>query len=150
MKVILLEKVDGIGEKYEIKNVKDGYGTNFLIPNGLAKIATEQSLMDLEDMRVQEANMQEEELHVAEGLAGELDGQEVIFKVKLGNEGQLFESINKTKIAKRLEEEGFKVKKGQIILESPIKETGEFSIKINLEHNLETNITLIIEGEDKE
>jgi len=150
MKVILLEKVDGIGEKYEIKNVKDGYGTNFLIPNGLAKIATEQSLMDLEDMRVQEANMQEEELHVVEGLAGELDGQEVIFKVKLGNEGQLFESINKTKIAKRLEEEGFKVKKGQIILESPIKETGEFSIKINLEHNLETNITLIIEGEDKE
>jgi len=150
MKVILLEKVDGIGEKYEIKNVKDGYGTNFLIPNGLAKIATEQSLMDLEDMRVQEANMQEEELHVVEGLAGELDGQEVIFKVKLGNEGQLFESINKTKIAKRLEEEGFKVKKGQIILESPIKETGEFSIKINLEHNLETNITLIIEGENKE
>ena len=150
MKVILLEKVDGIGEKYEIKNVKDGYGTNFLIPNGLAKIATEQSLMDLEDMRVQEANMQEEELHVAEGLAGELDGQEVIFKVKLGNEGQLFESINKTKISKRLEEEGFKVKKSQIILESPIKETGEFSIKINLEHNLETNITLIIEGENKE
>ncbi len=150
MKVILLEKVDGIGEKYEIKNVKDGYGTNFLIPNGLAKIATEQSLMDLEDMRAQEANMQEEELHVAEGLAGELDGQEVIFKVKLGNEGQLFESINKTKISKRLEEEGFKVKKSQIILESPIKETGEFSIKINLEHNLETNITLIIEGEDKE
>jgi len=150
MKVILLEKVDGIGEKYEIKNVKDGYGTNFLIPNGLAKIATEQSLMDLEDMRAQEANMQEEELHVAEGLAGELDGQEVIFKVKLGNEGQLFESINKTKISKRLEEEGFKVKKSQIILESPIKETGEFSIKINLEHNLETNITLIIEGENKE
>jgi len=150
MKVILLEKVNGIGEKYEIKNVKDGYGANFLIPKGLAKIATEQSLMDLEDMRAQEANMQEEELHVVEGLAGELDGQEVIFKVKLGNEGQLFESINKTKISKRLEEEGFKVKKSQIILESPIKETGEFLIKINLEHNLETNITLIIEGEDKE
>jgi large subunit ribosomal protein L9 len=150
MKVILLEKVNGIGEKYEVKTVKDGYGANFLIPNGLAKIATEQALMDLEDMRAQEANMQEQELHVAEGVAGELDGLEVIFKVKLGDEGQLFESINKAKIAKRLEEDGFTVKKSQIVLEGPIKETGEFSIKINLEHNLETNITLIIEGEEKE
>jgi len=150
MKVILLEKIEGLGEKYEVKEVKDGYASNFLIPRGLAKVATEQALIDLEDMRAQEVQMQEQELHVVEGVAEQLDGQEIEFKVKLGEEGQLFESINKTKIAKKLVELGFEVNKNQIELESPIKETGEFPIKINLEHNLEANITLIIEGEEKE
>jgi len=149
MKVILLEKVEGVGEKYEVKNVKDGYASNFLLPKRLAKIATEQALIDLEDMKAQEAQIQEEELHVTEGIAEQLDGQEIIFKVKLGDEGQLFESINQAKISKKLEELGFSVDKKQIELESPIKEIGEFPVKINLEHNLETNITLIVEGEEE-
>jgi large subunit ribosomal protein L9 len=68
--------------------------------------------------------------------------------VKVGDEGQLFESINVQKIAEKLKESGFEIKKIQIDLKEPIKEVGEFPVKIKLDHNLEAEINVIIsEGE---
>jgi len=68
----------------------------------------------------------------------------VIIKVTVGKEGQLFESINKKKISDSLKEMGFNVEKEQINLENPIKEVGEFPVKLELGHNLETEIKIII------
>lgn len=149
MKVILLQKVDKIGEKNEVKEVKDGFARNFLIPKGLAKLATKKNLEWLEDQKEAKAQQAEEELKKIQEKAEAVDGQEIIISVKVGENDQLFESVTSQKISERLKELGFEVKKDQIILEEPIKELGEFPAKITFRHNLEAEIRLIISSEEK-
>jgi large subunit ribosomal protein L9 len=148
VKVILMQDVESLGKKYEIKEVKNGYARNFLLPNKLAKAATKQALKWLEDQKEVIEKEAEEDLKKTQELASQIDGLEVIIQVKKGDEGQLFESINSQKISEKIKEMGFDVRKSQITLESPIKETGEFNVKINLNHNLETEIKVIIIGEE--
>lgn len=148
MKVILLQNVEDVGKKYEIKEVKDGYARNFLLPQNLVKPATKQALKWLEDQKEVIAKEAEEELKKFQELASSLDDLDVEIIVKVGDEGQLFESINVQKIVEKLKEMGFDVKKSQIDLPEPIKQTGEFKIKINLEHNLEAEINLAVVGEE--
>ena len=147
MKVILLQDVEGLGKKYEVKEVKDGYARNLLLPEKKAKAATKQALKWLEDQREVIEKEAEDDLKKEQSVASELDGTEVNIVVKVGDEGQLFESINTQKISEKLKEMGFEIKKSQIKLEDPIKELGEFAISITLKHNLEVEIKLIVSGE---
>ncbi len=149
MRVILLQDVENLGKKYEIKEVKDGYARNFLIPKGLAKKAEKEALLWLETQKEAQAQKAEEELKKAQGLASAIDGQEVIIPVKIGEEGQLFESITSQKIFEKLKELGFEIKKIQLDLEEPIKELGEFPVKIKFEHNLEAEIKVIVTKEEE-
>jgi len=144
MKIILLQDIDNLGKKYEIKEVADGYARNFLIPKGLAKPATKENLKWLESQKEIEVKKAEEELKKVEAVATNIDGQEIIILVKVGAEGQLFESITSQKIYEKLKELGFEIKKSQIDLPEPIKELGEFPVKIKLEHNLEAEIRVIV------
>jgi len=146
MKVILLKDVDDLGKKYEVKEVKDGYARNFLLPEKMAKAATKQALKWLEDQKEVIMKEAEEDLKKAQELASKIDGREITINVKTGEEGQLFESINSQKISEALKEGGYDVKKSQIKLESPIKEIGEFPVKISIDHNLEVEITVIVAG----
>jgi len=147
MRVILLEDIDKLGKKHDVKEVKDGYARNFLIPKGLVKIATKKDLERVENKKKEEMEKTEEELKNIQELASKLDGVEVIISVKTGEEGQLFESINQQKIVDKLKELGFSVKKSQIVLKDPIKELGEFPVKVGFEHNLESEIRVIITEE---
>ena len=147
MKVILLQDVDKIGKKFEIKTGADGYARNFLFPRDLAKQATSEAIEWLEMQKELLATKSEEELKHVQGLASGLDDLEVPIAVKVGEEGQLFEAINAQKIAERLKGMGHEVKKSQIKLQKPLKETGEFPVKVVLEHNLEAEIRIIITEE---
>lgn len=147
MQVILLQDIDGLGKKYETKKVKNGYARNFLIPRGLAKPATKQALKWLKTQKETEAQRAEEELKKIQDLASKMVGLEVIIPVKVGEEQQLFESITAQKISEKLKKMGFEIKKEQIDLPSPIKELGEWPVKIKFEHNLEAEIQVIITGE---
>ena len=147
MRIILLKDVDNLGKKYEVKEVKDGYARNFLIPKGLVKLADEKSLKWLETQKEIEKVKNEEELKKIQEKASAIDGQEIIIPVKIGEEGQLFESINVQKISEKLKEIGLDVKKSQIDLPEPIKELGEFPVKIKFEHNLEAEIKVIVTEE---
>ena len=144
MQVILLQDIDKIGKKYEIKNVKDGYARNFLIPNGLVKLADQKTMKWLKIQKEIEEKKAEKKLKKIQELTTAIDGQEIIISVKVGEEEQLFESITAQKISEKLKELGFEVKKSQIELKQPIKEIGEFSVKIKFEDNLEAEIKVII------
>ena len=150
MKVILLQDIEGLGKKYEIKEVKDGYARNFLLPQKSARAATNQALKWLADQKEVIEKQAEEDLKKSQELASKLDGLEINISVKVGDEGQLFESINSQKIIEKLKEMGFEVKKSQIKLEKPIKELGEFPVSIAFDHNLESEIKIIVAGEKKE
>ncbi|UZE92920.1 MAG: 50S ribosomal protein L9 [Candidatus Nealsonbacteria bacterium] len=144
MRVIFLKDVENVGKKYEVKEVKNGYARNFLIPQGLVEPATEDALKKLELQKEIEEKKAEEELKKVQGLANSIDGQEITIPVKVGEEGQLFESITSQKIYEKLKKIGFDIKKKQIELEKPIETLGEFPVKIKFEHNLEAEITLIV------
>ena len=148
MKVVLLEDVEKVGKKYDVKQVADGFARNFLIPKNLAKVATKE-LSEWAEMQKQLLEKKaEENLKKIQTAASSIDGQEVIFQVKVGPEGQLFESINAQKISEKLKELGLEVKKNQIDLAEPIKEVGEYPVKIKFDHNLESQIQIIVNGEN--
>lgn len=144
MKVILLQDVEGTGKKFDVKEVADGHANNLLIPQGLAKPATKEALAWLAMQKELTAKVAEEGLKKAQTLASSLDDMEVNIPMKVGDEGQLFESVNAQKIAERLKEMGFEVARNQIKLEQPIKDLGEFPVKVAFEHNLEATISVII------
>lgn len=148
MKVILLENIENLGQKYEVKEVKDGYARNFLLPQKLAKIATREALIWLEAQVEDVERLSEEALKQAQSVASILEGQEVTINMKIGDEGQLFESVNPQKIVDQLKKLGCNVKKGQIIIDQPIKELGEHQIKVKLDHNLEVEVTILIVEEN--
>jgi len=147
MKVILLQDIEKLGKKYEVREVKNGYARNFLIPQGLVKIATDKALEWLKIQKETGEKKAEQALKTIQEIASTLDGQEVIISVKVGEDGQLFESISVQKIFDELKKMGFNVKKNQIDLAEPIKELGEFPVKIKFDHNLEPEITIVVSEE---
>ena len=148
MKVILLQDIEDLGKKYEIKEVKNGYARNFLLPKKLARAATKEALKWLESQKEVIEKEMEEDLKKAQALASQLDGLEINISVKVGDEGQLFESINAQKIVDKLKDMGFEFKKSQIKLENPIKELGETPLSISLDHNLEAEVKVIITAQE--
>jgi len=149
MRVILLKDVDKIGKKFEVKEVKDGYARNLLIPRGLVKQATKEAITWLETQKEMEEKKAEENLKKIQDVASAIDDQEVIVQVQVGEEDQLFESVTSQKISDKLKELGFDIKKNQIELSQPIKEIGEFPVKIKFEHNLEAEIRVIVSKVEK-
>ena len=149
MKVILLQDIEKIGKKHEVKEIKDGYVRNLLIPKGLVKVATNDALKWLEAQKETETKKSEEELKKIQFLATGVDGVEVVIPVKVGEQDQLFEKVNVQRISEKLKEMGFEVKKSQIDLPEPLQSSGEFPVKIKFEHNLEAEITVVVVEEKK-
>jgi len=150
MKIILLRDVEKLGKKYDVKDVADGHARNFLIPQGLAKPATEVALREIETEKATAELAAELDLKKTEETVQELDGQEIEIQAKIGDDGKLFGSITPLKITKAIQEKGFDIKKNQVKLEEPIKEVGEYEITLELDHGLETKIKIIVTEEIKE
>ncbi|OQA70996.1 MAG: 50S ribosomal protein L9 [Parcubacteria group bacterium ADurb.Bin247] len=144
MKVILLEDVEKLGKRLDIKNVKKGHARNFLLPKNLARVATKEALK-WRDVQIEiKKSVDDTKLKEVQSVVSKMDGLELFFKVKIGEKGQLFESLSAQKIKDKLEEAGFNVSKNQIDLAEPIKELGEFPVKVKFDHNLESIVKIII------
>lgn len=140
MKIILLQDIKGFGKKYDIKEAKDGYARNFLIPQKLAKIATNQAVKEL---GVQKAEWERKEKEIKaelEKTAKELEGREFKFEVKTGKKGEVFGSVGSEDIKKSLIEKGIKA---EILLERPLKTLGEHQVEIDLGGGIKTKIKII-------
>lgn len=148
MKVILLRDIENFGKKWEVKRVKRGYALNYLIPRGLVKIATPHAMKNIEQQKELEAKKAEGELKTTQGQASLIDGLEIVIPLKVGEEGEVYGSVTNQIITDKLHELGFKnIKKTQVRLDTPIRELGEFPIVIRFEHNLETEIKVIVSKE---
>ena len=144
MKVIFLQDVANLARKNEIKEVKNGHARNFLIPNKLARKVTIKDLENLEGIKKAEAEKVEQGLADKKIMAEKMEGKEFVLKFKVGDEGQLFESVTVAKIAQAIQEKGFEIKENQIDLSDPIKSTGEFPVNIDLGDNLKAKVIIII------
>jgi len=146
MRVILLQNIPKMGKKYEAKEVADGYAVNYLIPNGLAKVADAKGLRLAKEQREIATATATEELEEIGKVARKMEGLEVEVAVKVGDKGQLFEKISPQKIVARLKEMGYEIAKEQVELSQKIEEAGEFDAKIVFDHNLEAPIKVIVAG----
>ena len=150
MRVILLQDVKNVGKRLEVREVSDGYARNFLFARNLAKPATKEAIEWLDAQKEIMEKQAEEGLKKSQELASQLDDLEVAILVKAGEEGQLYESITGVKVADKLQEMGYAIKKNQVEVENPIKEVGEYTAKIVLDHNLEAEIRIIISEQNEE
>ena len=133
MRVILLSDVKKVGKKGETVTVSDGYGANFLIPRGLAKLSTEQTQKELARDNAAEEARQKELKAEAEKIAERLEHIEVKFKSKVGKDGRMFGTISPKEIAEGLEEQwGIQIDKRKFIDKYPVNALGYARLKIEL------------------
>lgn len=146
--VILRTDVADLGRAGDVVDVKPGYARNYLIPQGLAYSASEGNVRRLETERQQASLSQEREKGRAEGLAAELDGRSVTFKVRAGEEGKLFGSVTAVDIAEQLAREGVTIDRRDIALEEPLKELGVFRVPVRLHAEVRPELTVWVVAEE--
>lgn len=141
MEVILLERIEGLGQMGDEVSVKPGFARNFLLPQKKALRATEQNKARFETERVQlEAeNLQKRE--EAEAVGGKLDGQSVILVRQAGDAGQLYGSVTARDIASAVVEAGFTIEKNQVVLNAPIKALGIYEVNVTLHPEISVAVT---------
>lgn len=133
MIVILQKDLKGTGKAGDVVKVSDGYARNMLIPRGIAKEATDGNVRNLEKQKELAAEKKAEQKAEAQAAAEKISTLEVTIKTKGGEGGRLFGSITSKDIAGALaDQHKVKVDKKKIELDSPIKQTGDFSVKIRL------------------
>ena len=143
MKVVLLESIEGLGSVGQEVKVKDGYARNYLIPKGLALIATDSTLKAFKDKIQSRIRSEAKSKEHAQKIVEELQSITLKFTVKTGQEGKLFGSITNTNIFEALEEKGFEVDKKKIILPEAIRHIGTHDVTIRLYP--EVNATVKVE-----
>jgi large subunit ribosomal protein L9 len=148
MQVILLEKVINLGQLGDVVKVKDGYGRNFLIPQGKAKRATEANKAEFSAKRTELERKQAEILASAQACGEKLAGFMLQIKQKAGVDGRLFGSVTNGDIADALKAQGHEVSKAEVRLpEGPLKVVGDHHISIALHHDVLVDITVSVLGE---
>ena len=147
MKVVLLSDIPKLGRKSEVKNVSPGYAKNFLFPRGLAMVLTSTAVLELEQQSVAKRKQAEDELVHSQVLAQKLDGLEIEIAIKASKDGVGYAAVSAQKIAETLQNLGFDVKKNQVQIKSPIKKLGDYSVTVNLPHDLESEIKVVVVGE---
>lgn len=150
MKLILQETVDNLGEPGDLVEVKAGYGRNFLLPQGLAVVATAANEVMVNGLKAKRAEREEAAKVQAQALAASLSGVSVNVKRKVSEGDTLYGSVTAADIAEALGEEGFDVGKDQIRLEHAIKALGVYEVGLHLPYGVETTIKLWVVKDETE
>lgn len=147
MKVLLIKDVKSLGKAGEVKEVKDGYGQNFLIAKGFAKAATTEVLRKYEAEQKQKAEQLRFEIANLEMLKSELAKKQIIITKPLGANGALFGGVTKDEIATALKAKtGIELDKRTFEIDT-IKATGTYDISVKLGHGIHATFSLLVKGE---
>ena len=147
MKIILKEDVRGLGYKDDVVEVKDGYGRNYLIPQGKAVVATPSALKVLAENQRQQAHKLAEIKSKAEEAAKALEGVALTIGAKTSATGTIFGSVNAIQIAEALEKLGHNVDRKLIVLKENIKEVGKYSATIQFHKEVAVEIPFEVVAE---
>ena len=149
MQVILLEKVVNLGDLGDVVRVRNGYARNFLIPQKMARRATDTAMKEFEERRAELEKVQAEKLAAAQSLGEKLSGITLIVAQKAGVDGRLFGSVTTMDIASALERDGLgTIEKSKIRLpDGALKAIGEYPIQIALHPDVVAEVTVEVQGE---
>jgi large subunit ribosomal protein L9 len=147
MEIILLEDINSVGYKDDIVTVKDGYGRNFLIPQGKAKLATPSAKKVLAENLKQRAHKLEKIKKEAASLAERLDGVTLTIGAKASSTGTIFGSVNNIQLAEALAKQGFNVDRKTILIKEPVKELGSYKATVKLQKDISVEIAFDVVAE---
>ncbi len=148
MKLILLKDVRSLGKKGDIVEVSDGYARNMLIPKKLGVEATAANLNSLKLHNKHEEKVAQENLEAAKEFCSKLDMQEVTVAIKAGDNGRVFGSVAAQNIADALKDQkGLEVDKRKIQLDAPIRELGEYTVRIKLHPEVSAQLRVNVVAE---
>ncbi len=151
MQVILLEKVENLGDLGDLVNVKSGYARNYLVPQGKAKMATEANIAEIDARREELEKAQAAALAIAKDRAAKLEDKRVSIPSRAGSEGKLFGSVGTDQIASAISEQlGVDVERREIRLpEGPLRSIGEFEIGVHLHSDVDVTVAVDVISEDE-
>ena len=145
MKVLLLADVKGTGKKGDVVEVADGYGRNFLVKKGLATPANAATVHQAQQQKEAAAFHKAEEVKALKALAAQLEGKKVVVKIKTGENGKTFGSVNTAHVASALADIGFDIDKKKIKMDA-FKTLGVFQAEVRLMEGVIAKITVSVEA----
>jgi large subunit ribosomal protein L9 len=148
MQIILLEKVNNLGGLGDVVRVKDGFARNFLIPQRMARRATEANIAEFASKRADLEKAAAEKLAAAQSVGEKLSGTTLQIVAKSGVDGRLFGSVTNADIAEALGKQGFKVEKAQVRLPNgPLKMVGEHTVSVSPHTDVVVEVKVVVLGE---
>ncbi len=148
MDIILKTDVAKLGHKDDIISVKPGYGRNYLIPNGIAVLATESARKELAENQRQRAHKQAKIKQEAEELAARMQGVSLTIGAKASSTGKIFGSVNSIQIAEALKQQGFDIDRKIILVkEDAVKELGDYTATVKLHREVSVDIAFKVVAE---
>ena len=141
MEIILLKDIEKVGNKLDIVTVKNGYGRNYLIPQGLAMIANKNNRAKIDEIKAKEAAAAEAKLGEAQGIAAKLQAATLTVGAKAGESGKIFGSVNNIQIAQAIQEQlGIELDRRIISIPDEVKELGSYVAKVALHKELVADV----------
>lgn len=149
MQVILLEKVINLGDLGDVVRVRNGYARNYLIPQKMARRATESALKEFEERRAELEKVQAEKLAEAQRIGEKMSGSTLVIAQKAGVDGRLFGSVTTMDIANAVESAGLgTIEKSKVRLpDGALKAVGEYPVQIVLHPDVVAELTIDVQGE---
>ena len=145
MKVVFLEDVEGVAQGGEVKDVKNGFARNYLLPKNLAAPATHNNLQRIEKLRRQANVDRVEKLEDMKSVAESINDTEIVMEMRAGANDRLYGSVTGTMIADSVTDKtGISVERRWVQLDNPIRETGEFDVSIRLHSDVSANVRVIV------
>ncbi len=147
-KILLREDIENLGGRGEIVKVKAGYARNYLLPQGMATLATKGNVKQIDNERAALLKKAAVEISTAQAQADQMGSISLAFERKAGETGQLFGSVTSMDIADALKAKGYEIDRRKIILKDSIKETGDYTVNVKLhrEVTLAIPVTVTAEG----
>lgn len=142
VRIILRDDVYGLGEAGEVVSVKPGYARNYLLPQGLAALATEAKVREIEHQRRAIAELQAKRAEAMQSEKQKIEKLELEVEMQAGEEGRLFGSVTATRIAELLAEQGITIDRRKLSIAEPIKSVGEHSAHLKLHREVVAEVRL--------
>lgn len=148
--VLLREDIDTIGGRGEVVRVRAGFARNYLLPRGIATLATKGNVKQIEQERTALLKKAAIERATAEAQLEQMEGLSLVFERKAGEHGTLFGSITSMDIAEALQAKGYEMDRKRIALRHPIKETGEYTVNVKLHREVTLAVPVKVTAEGGE
>jgi large subunit ribosomal protein L9 len=147
MKLILTQDVRNLGHKDDVVAVRPGYGRNYLIPQGMAKMATESAMKMLAEDVKQRAFKQDKVRKDADAMAARLEGVKVVLRAKTGTSGKIFGAVTTLQVANALKDMGYEVDRRKIVFSEEPKVLGQYKATISLHKEVSKEIEIDVIAE---
>ena len=149
-KVILTENIPGLGAEADVVKVRRGYARNYLLPHGKAYEVTAGALRQLDSLKQKRAEREAREMNEAEELARRIGKARFVFTLETGETGKAFGSVTAQDIMNRVKNElGAEIDRHKILLERPIKDTGEHEVAIKLYHDVTAQLIFQVKSAEE-